>query len=67
VVGVALVDAFERKFAVCEFTDDDHYSNLEGLIVQLGPKECLIPQGEESSEQSALKKVSLEKREILRQ
>lgn len=56
-VGVGFVETADHKFCVCEFPDDDHFTNLEALIVQLGPKECLIPQGDGSPEQAALKKV----------
>lgn len=57
-VGVGFVETADRKFCVCEFPDDEHFTNLEALIVQLGPKECLIPQGDGSPEQAALKKVN---------
>ena len=56
-IGVGFVDTADRKFCVCEFPDDEHFTNLEALIVQLGPKECLIPQGDGSPEHAALKKV----------
>lgn len=51
------METADRKFCVCEFPDDEHFTNLEALIVQLGPKECLIPHGDGSPEQAALKKV----------
>lgn len=56
VVGVALVDVIEHNFSVCEFIDDDYFSNLEALVVQLGPKECLLP-SETSSDVDTIKKV----------
>uniref|UniRef100_A0A1B6FWF4 DNA mismatch repair protein MSH2 n=1 Tax=Cuerna arida TaxID=1464854 RepID=A0A1B6FWF4_9HEMI len=43
VVGVAMVDTIENTFSVCEFADDDYYSNLESLVVQLTLRECLLP------------------------
>uniref|UniRef100_T1IP55 DNA mismatch repair protein MSH2 n=1 Tax=Strigamia maritima TaxID=126957 RepID=T1IP55_STRMM len=43
VVGVAYLDNTLHEISVSEFTDNDKFSNLEALIVQLGPKECLLP------------------------
>jgi DNA mismatch repair protein MSH2 len=58
VVGVGFVDTTERKLSVCEFPDDQHFSNLEALIVQLGPKEVLLPITPESSmDMAEVKKV----------
>jgi DNA mismatch repair ATPase MutS len=58
VVGVGFVDTTERKLSVCEFPDDQHFSNLEALIVQLGPKEVLLPVTPESSvDMAEVKKV----------
>lgn len=57
VVGVALVDTVEHSFALCEFSDDDYFSNLEALVVQLGPKECIIP-SESNLEFENVKKVN---------
>lgn len=42
-VGVATVDVSERLMTVCQFQDDDNFTELEGFIVQNGPKEILIP------------------------
>nr|CAG4636840.1 EOG090X02H9 [Ceriodaphnia reticulata] len=44
-VGCCYVDTNERKFLVAQFADNDSFSNLESLIVQLSPKEVLIPPG----------------------
>ncbi|XP_046399534.1 DNA mismatch repair protein Msh2 isoform X2 [Ischnura elegans] len=45
VVGVACINAGQRKFTVAEFVDNDVFSTLESVLVQLGPKECLLPAG----------------------
>ena len=37
-VGCCYVDTNERKFLVAQFSDNDSFSNLESLIVQLSPK-----------------------------
>ncbi|XP_053675330.1 DNA mismatch repair protein spellchecker 1 [Anopheles nili] len=42
-VGLGFIDVDERRMALIEFVDDDFYTELEALIVQLGPKECLLP------------------------
>ncbi len=39
-VGCCYVDTNERKFLVAQFADNDSFSNLESLIVQLSPKVC---------------------------
>ncbi|XP_064599331.1 DNA mismatch repair protein Msh2-like [Liolophura sinensis] len=59
IVGVAFADPTLRKLSVCQFTDNDQFSNLEALIVQLGPKECLISgsSGEATPDRSRLLQV----------
>ncbi|CAF3356264.1 unnamed protein product [Rotaria socialis] len=43
VVGLALIDVQTLTIKLCEVTVSTHYSNLETILVQLGPKECLLP------------------------
>ncbi|RCI06731.1 MutS-like protein, partial [Rhizopus stolonifer] len=42
VVGVAFADTTIKQLGVSEFIDNELYSNLESLIIQLGVKECLL-------------------------
>lgn len=37
-IGCCYVDTYERKFYVAQFADNEAFSNLESLIVQLSPK-----------------------------
>lgn len=57
IVGVGYVDTAGRAMTVSEFTDNEAFSNLEALIVQLGPKECLIAQGDLGPDGVKLKQV----------
>ena len=41
-MGVCFADASIRELGVCEFVDNDLYSNFESLLIQLGVKECLL-------------------------
>ncbi|KAL1131589.1 hypothetical protein AAG570_011203, partial [Ranatra chinensis] len=56
VIGIALVDVGEQCFYATEFPDDEYMTNLEAMVVQYGPKECLIS-GENSPEAINVKKV----------
>ncbi|KAL7313114.1 MSH2 protein [Mucor circinelloides] len=44
-VGVAFADTTIRQLGVSQFIDNELYSNLESLIIQLGVKECLLLAG----------------------
>lgn len=57
IVGLSCVDTTATSFSVCEFQDNESFSNLESLVVTLAPKECLLIQGEGSYEFQALKQV----------
>lgn len=45
-IAVCNVNITEVKFEVCEVNDTDSLSELEAIISQIGPKECVIPMGE---------------------
>lgn len=42
-VGIAGVDMIDFKFYVLELIDNDFFTELEAIIVLLGPKECILP------------------------
>ncbi|TFK25372.1 DNA mismatch repair protein MSH2 [Coprinopsis marcescibilis] len=44
-VGVAFADTSGRELGVSDFSDNDLFSNLESLIIQLSVKEAIIPTG----------------------
>ncbi|TDL24664.1 DNA mismatch repair protein MSH2 [Rickenella mellea] len=47
-VGVAFADASVREIGVAEFVDNDLFSNIESLLIQLSVKEAVIPASSKS-------------------
>ncbi|KAK5650302.1 hypothetical protein RI129_001331 [Pyrocoelia pectoralis] len=45
-VALSCIDATEGQFYVSEFNDNDLFTELEAVIAQVSPKECIIPLGE---------------------
>lgn len=41
-VGICFIDASLQTIGISEFVDNDLFSNLESVIIQLGIKECVI-------------------------
>ncbi|KAG0708032.1 DNA mismatch repair protein [Suillus ampliporus] len=44
-IGIAFADTSVREFGVANFVDNDLFSNLESLVIQLSVKEAIIPTG----------------------
>lgn len=55
-MGVCFADASVRELGVSEFLDNDSYSNLESLLIQLGVRECLV-QADSSNKDMELAKL----------
>lgn len=43
VLGVSFVDSGACKIGMLDIVDNEVYSNLESFLIQLGVKECLVP------------------------
>lgn len=56
VVAICSINMTDVHFEVCELNDNDSFLELETVIIQIGPKECVIPSGE-TSDLAALRKV----------
>ncbi|TIC31850.1 DNA mismatch repair protein [Wallemia mellicola] len=58
-VGSAYCDASCRELGLSEFVDNDLFSNVESLIIQLGVKECLIPSNDKGTDHDLTKLKTL--------
>lgn len=54
----------EHLFTICEFIDNEFYSNLESILVQLGPRECVLD-GSSNSEEKCKIETILKRSNIL--
>lgn len=59
VLGLAYVSMADLEMSVVEFIDDEYFSTFESVIVQLGPKECLLVDSEANGELKNAKQVIL--------
>ena len=48
-LGLAAVDSSLNMVKVSDFLDNEHFTNLEAILVQLGPREVILPQTENVS------------------
>lgn len=62
-LAVSNVNTTDLTFGVCEFSDNECLTELEALLAQIGPRECIIPSGE-NPELNTLKTV-LERNGVL--
>lgn len=66
IVGVAFTSNVDHCIRVCEFTDNELFSNLEALLVAQGVRECLIPDSSDSNAYDVSKiKSVLEKCDVV--
>lgn len=45
-LGISCVNTTENLFFVTELTDNEFFTELEAVLAQISPRECVIPQGE---------------------
>eukprot|EP00899_Mesostigma_viride_P023511 jgi/Mesvir1/4344/Mv02429-RA.1 len=45
-IGAAWADMAQRSLGALDFSDDDQFTHLESLLVALGVKEAVLPQGD---------------------
>ena len=57
VVSLAYVNHSTRQIGACEFTDDDQFCAFEAAVVQIGPKECVLPREAETPENRRFRDV----------
>lgn len=56
-VGVCFIDAESRRIGLTEFVDNDLFSNLESLVIQLGAKEVLLPEEDRSPDSRRIQEM----------
>ncbi|XP_065906455.1 DNA mismatch repair protein Msh2-like isoform X3 [Dysidea avara] len=56
-VGVAYIDTMLRKMGVCQFVDNEQLSNVESLLVQLAPRECVLIHNDQHADAPKLRSV----------
>lgn len=59
VVGISCIDTIKSVIAVSEFKDDETFMDLEGIVVSLKPKECILQIGESNPDFKTVKEVYL--------
>ncbi|KAJ1339814.1 hypothetical protein BSLG_005552 [Batrachochytrium salamandrivorans] len=58
VIGVGYTDATTmRKLGVCEFVDNETFTNFESILVQLGVKECVVPDDSQNYDLKKIKEI----------
>ncbi|GAB0099393.1 DNA mismatch repair protein spellchecker 1 [Sergentomyia squamirostris] len=45
-IGLSCIETTDRIFSLTEIVDDDFFTEIEAIVVLLGPKECLLPSKE---------------------